>query len=176
MSEFSSGSSPAPPLILTLKFDQKTFDRFNQLRQQYFPPERNFLPAHITLFHALPGEQKISIQQTLHAICSRTPVCSLAFPQVRSLGQGVAIAVECPELIQLHQQLAQTWQNWLSRQDQQRYKPHITIQNKVTPEAAQQLHRQLAESWQPLQGCGEGLLLWYYQGGPWELAQEFAFQ
>jgi 2'-5' RNA ligase len=145
------------------------------LRQQHFPPARNFLPAHITLFHALPGEQKISIQQTLQALCSRRPVLSLTFPKVRSLGKGVAITVESPELIQLHQHLAKTWQAWLSRQDQQRYQPHITIQNKVTPDAAQQLHQQLAGTWQLWQGYGEGLLLWYYQGGPWELAHEFAF-
>jgi hypothetical protein len=44
-------------LILTLKLDQTTFERANTLRQQYFPPERNVVPAHVILFHQLPGDK-----------------------------------------------------------------------------------------------------------------------
>lgn len=164
-----------PPLILTLRLDQHTFDYFNQLRQQYFPPERNVLSAHITLFHKLPGEQKQSIQHVLHTYCDRTSVLKLTMPTVRSLGSGVAINVDCPELVQLRQQLAKTWSEWLSRQDQQGYRPHITIQNKTTPAAAQHLYEQLTQNWQPQDGQGEGLLLWRYQQGPWELVDEFKF-
>lgn len=61
--------TPIPqPLVLTLKLDQTTFDLFNELRQQHFPPERNFLPAHVTLFHALPGEHELNIRQTLQTL------------------------------------------------------------------------------------------------------------
>jgi len=160
------------PLILTLKLDQTTFDFFNQLRQQYFPPERNFLPAHITLFHALPGDQHTNIYRSLQEVCCQTPVMSLTFPKLRFLGQGVAVEVNSSDLTRLQQQLAKNWQDWLTRQDRQGYRPHITIQNKVTADAAQQLHNQLAETWQPLEGRGEGLLLWYYKGGPWELVSQ----
>jgi 2'-5' RNA ligase len=169
-------SESSLPLILTLKLDQKTFSYFDQLRQQHFPPERNFLPAHITLFHALPGDQESSIQQTLQQFCSQTSVLSLAFPKLRFLGKGVAVKVDCPELVQLRQQLAKNWNGWLSRQDQQGYRPHITIQNKTTAETARQLYDQLVNEWQPFEGSGEGLLLWYYKGGPWELVDEFAFK
>lgn len=163
------------PLILTLKLDRQTFSYFDQLRQQYFPPEKNFLSAHITLFHTLPQDQESSIQQTLQQLCSCTPTLSLTFPTLRFLGKGVAVDVDCADLIQLRQQLRQNWNSWLTRQDQQGYRPHITIQNKTTPDAARQLHDQLARQWKPLNGYGEGLLLWYYKGGPWELASEFAF-
>lgn len=169
-------SEPSLPLILTLKLDQKTFSDFDQLRQQHFPPERNFLSAHITLFHALPGEHETSVQQTLQAFCSQTPVMSLTLPKLRFLGRGVAVEVACPELIQLHQHLAKTWSHWLSRQDQQGYRPHITIQNKRTSHEARQLYEQLAKEWQPYNGHGEGLLLWRYKGGPWEAVNEFAFK
>lgn len=168
-------SSP-PPLILTLKLDSKSFDFFNQLRQQYFPPERNFLPAHITLFHALPNTQLEEIQESLEECANQTPVLYLTFPKLRFLGRGVAIEVGCPELIQLRQQLGDRWHDDLNRQDQQPYHPHITIQNKVPPDEAKQVYEQLAKDWQPCTGYGEGLLLWYYQGGPWELVEEFAFQ
>lgn len=162
-------------LILSLKLDQATFDFFDRLRQQHFPTEKNFLPAHITLFHKLPGEQETKIRQTLHTDCSRAAALPLTFPSLRSLGRGVAVKVECDALIQLRQQLAQNWHAYLSRQDQQRYQPHITIQNKVSREAAQQLYNQLVGSWNPIMGRGEGLLLWYYRGGPWELVNEFPF-
>lgn len=167
---------PSPPLILTLKLDQNTFSYFDQLRQKHFPPEKNYLPAHITLFHALPGDRETNIQQSLQALCSCTPVLPLTFPRLRFLGQGVAVEVDCAELVQLRHRLAKPWDSWLSRQDQQGYRPHITIQNKTTFNQAKQLYEQLANEWQPFNGYGEGLLLWRYQGGPWESLGEFAFK
>ncbi len=163
------------PLILTLKLDPTSFSYFNHLRQQYFPSERNYLSAHVTLFHALPGEQEASLRQTIEQVCSQTPVLCLSFPKLRFLGQGVAVEVHCPELLQCHRQLAQRWQGWLTRQDQQGYRPHITIQNKTAAPQARQLYDQLSQDWRSLSGYGEGLLLWRYRGGPWEWVQEFSF-
>jgi 2'-5' RNA ligase len=163
------------PLILTLKLDPKTFAHFDRLRQQHFPPARNFLPAHITLFHALPGEETSQIQKALQDCCSQTSVLPTVFQKPRFLGKGVAIEVDCPQLVQLHRELAKCWQTWLTRQDQQGYRPHITIQNKTSSEIARQLYEQLKQDWQPFQGQGEGLLLWRYLGGPWELITEFTF-
>jgi hypothetical protein len=168
-------SQSSAPLVLTLKLDGHSFDRFNSLRQQHFPPERNFLPAHITLFHALPSQHERSICHTLQEVCSQTSVLPLIFPTLRCLGNGVAIEVESSELLQIHQDLAYCWKHWLTPQDRQRYRSHITIQNKVSPEQARQLYDRLLPEWQLQQGQGEGLLLWYYKGGPWELVQEFGF-
>jgi hypothetical protein len=64
---------------------------------------------------------------------------------------------------------------WLTRQDRQGYRPHITIQNKATATEAQQVYEELGARWQALDGYGEGLLLWHYQGGPWQLAHAFPF-
>jgi 2'-5' RNA ligase len=169
-------SSLPLPLILTLKLDANAFARLDALRQAHFPPERNFLSAHITLFHALPGVQEVAIRQTLQTISAATPVISLAFPTVRSLGRGVAITVESPALLDLRRQLATTWHDWLGAQDRQRYQPHVTIQNKVTGVVARQLYEKLVASWQPFSGQGEGLLLWRYRGGPWERVIEIPFQ
>lgn len=166
--------TPTPqPLVLTLKLDQTTFDLFNELRQQHFPPERNFLPAHVTLFHALPGEHELNIRQTLQTL--RLQRLSLHFPTPRFLGRGVAIEVHCPELTQLRNHLAAIWNEWLSKQDRQGYRPHITIQNKAASNDVRQLYEQLVKSWKPCNGSGEGLLLWYYKGGPWVLADEVLF-
>lgn len=171
----TASSSLPLPLILTLKLDASAFARLDALRQAHFPPERNFLSAHITLFHALPGDQEEAIRQTLQRICTATPLIPLAFPTVRSLGRGVAVVVESPPLLDLRRRLATTWHDWLGAQDRQRYQPHVTIQNKVTGVVARQLYEQLAASWQPFSGQGEGLSLWRYQGGPWESVAEFPF-
>jgi 2'-5' RNA ligase len=168
-------NSTSPPLILTLKFDQTTFEQVDRLRQQYFPTERNFIPAHVTLFHALPGDQEIAVCHVLHTLCCQTSRISLHLPTLRFLGRGVAIEIHAPELLQLRQTLAASWSQWLTQQDKQSYRPHITIQNKVTSTEARQLYEQLVSEWQPVDGCGEGLLLWRYQGGPWDLANEFLF-
>lgn len=164
----------SPPLILTLKLDQTTFEQANALRQRYFPPERNVVPAHITLFHALPGDQEMAISRSLQTLCSHARV-SLQLPTLRFLGRGVAIEIESPELVELRQTLANIWSDWLSVQDRQGYRPHITIQNKVAAAEARQVYEQLLQQWQPMNGYGEGLLLWYYRNGPWELVNEFSF-
>jgi 2'-5' RNA ligase len=162
------------PLILTLELDPSSFEIFNTLRKEHFPPERNFLAAHLTLFHKLPGEQEVLIKQTLREISSR-PALPLAFSNLRFLGKGVAVNVESSELIELRKKLATTWQHWLEAQDKQSFKPHVTVQNKVTPDEATALLEHLQKTWTPLTGKGTGLLLWRYLGGPWELVEQFSF-
>ena len=43
------------PLILTAQIPETFLARFDRLRQIHFPPDRNFLRAHLTMFHRLPG-------------------------------------------------------------------------------------------------------------------------
>ena len=56
-----------PPFVLTLEMDGESFARFNELRQAHYPPERNLVPAHVTLFHRLPGERGREIKALLRA-------------------------------------------------------------------------------------------------------------
>lgn len=163
------------PLILTLELEPALFALLNSLREAHFPPERNLIPAHITLFHALPGAEAGPIADELATRTAHTAPLPLALPAVRFLGRGVALEVVSSSLVALRRALAQTWAPWLSRQDQQGYRPHVTIQNKVTPAAARRLYDELAPRWQALAGRGEGLCLWHYRGGPWELAARFPF-
>lgn len=165
-----------PPLILTLKLDASAFSVLDELRRQHFPPERNFLSAHVTLFHKLPGEHEQSIHQTLQSFCMITTTMEVSFPSLRFLGKGVAVELQCPALLQLRRQLAVEWKAWLSAQDRQGYRPHVTIQNKVLPEQARRLYDHLCDDWRMLSAHGEGLLLWRYLSGHWELVQEFSFR
>lgn len=167
--------SALQPLILTVKLEQSAFEFFDRLRKQYFPPERNFIPAHITLFHALPGARAHFVRETLTEICGETVVFPLNFKKPLFLGKGTAIEIESQPLAALRRRLAEVFADDLTRQDQQTLRPHITVQNKVAPDTARNLYDQFLAEWQPFSADAEGLLLWEYQGGPWRLIAELAF-
>lgn len=162
--------------ILTLKFDDETFTTLDDLRCDYFPPERNFVPAHSTLFHALPDEELDFIEETLTETTSNINVLELNFPNLRFLGKGTAIEIVCPRLLRLRWQLSNEWRDFLGEQDSRKIKPHVTIQNKVAPATAKRTFAELSETFKPFDGRGEGVLLWrYLQTGRWEFVREFAF-
>lgn len=163
------------PLILTLQLDAASFGTLDRLRQAHFPAHRNFLPAHITLFHALPIIHEDKVREVARAAASQTPILALTLPGVRFLGAGVAVEVSSAGLLQLHARLAAAFSPWLSSQDRQRYRPHITIQNKARPELARGLYEAMRHSWSPMRAYGEALLLWQYQGGPWRWVESFSF-
>ncbi|KAA2241210.1 2'-5' RNA ligase family protein [Salinarimonas soli] len=163
------------PLILTLGFDAETFSLLNGLRQAHFPPERNFIPAHLTLFHHLPGPELAGIVPALRRACAGRGAIPLRVTGLRSLGRGVAFTVEAPELAALRRELAALWSGWLGPQDRQGFRPHVTIQNKVAPSQAAALLARLQAGFVPFEGSGEALLLWHYRGGPWEPAGVFPF-
>ena len=160
------------PLILTLALDERAFAFFEAERRRSFPPERNLIPAHLTLFHKLPGEQLDSIERDLDALASAQRPFPLQVTGLRSLGRGVAYTLLSPELASLRQGLAQRWEAWLGPQDRQKHQPHVTVQNKVEPAVARELRDRLAAGFTPHAVPARGLGLWRYLGGPWEpLAQ-----
>jgi 2'-5' RNA ligase len=156
-----------PPLIVTLLLDPHSQRRFDVLREAHFPPERNHLAAHVTLFHALPGEAESQVRSDLAELARRSSF-PVAVPGLRSLGRGVAYVLESAELAALHRELAGRWRHDLTRQDSQPLRPHVTVQNKVTPERAQALLADLQSRFSPYEVRAEGLALWRYVGGPWE--------
>lgn len=162
-----------PPLILTLALNAEAENFFNELRQRHFPPERNFLKAHLTLFHHLP--QQPQLVQDVETISAEQKRLELQVSGVASIGRGVAYKLESAVLQTLHKALQEQWQQWLIPQDKQRLWPHVTVQNKVAPEAARALLQELQQSFAPFEVQGTGLRLWTYLGGPWELVREFPF-
>ena len=166
----------APPLILTLALDAKSFALFDRLRRLHFPPERNFIPAHLTLFHHLPGDEAEAIRATLLERCRSQETLRLTASGLRFLGRGVAYALTSPDLIALRADLAKLWADWLKAQDRQRLQPHVTIQNKVGADRARALFEALQAEFSPFTIRGEGLLLWHYLGGPWEAVETFPFR
>jgi 2'-5' RNA ligase len=164
------------PLILSLGLDAASFARLNGLRQAHFPAERNYLDAHLTLFHALPGAMEAEIAANLATLAAGSPPPPLRFARLRSLGRGVAFEVDSAELVRLRGLLAGAFHGVLGAQDRQGFRPHVTVQNKVEPATARVLLAELQAGFTPWQGQGEALLLWRYRGGPWEPAGRFPFQ
>lgn len=164
-----------PPLILTLKFDDSSYAYFDDLRRLHFPPERNFLSAHITLFHHLPGEELAKVRADMSELSGETGEFEIEFTQWRFLGKGSAMTVESAQLDALRNKLAKKWSNWLTRQDSQKFKAHITVQNKVEPDKAKTLFEHLSQDQEKRTGTAKGLLLWFYLGAHWKLEDEFLF-
>lgn len=162
------------PLILTLTLDADTATFFNTLRKQYFPPAINYIDAHLTLFHHLPP-QKAFIAEDLDTWSQSQPPIVLKVTAVKSIGRGVAYKIESPQLLQLHQTMQQKWKAWLTPQDNQKRWPHITVQNKVSPEVARQTLQILQASFQPFAATGLGFSLWSYEGGPWKHLKDYFF-
>lgn len=164
------------PLILTLGFDRESSDFFNFMRRRHFPPGRNLIPAHLTLFHHLPGEEEGAIAATLADLAARTAPFLLTISGLRFLGRGTAYEIEAPALIALRKELADLWRDRLTPQDAQGFRPHVTIQNKVPAAEAKATFTGLCTAFRPFTATGTGLLLWRYRGGPWEAAGSFPFK
>lgn len=164
------------PLILTLTLDEASQAFFDAQRKKYFPPKINYLSAHLTLFHALPGAEEAIISEHLTEVAAaQSGLLPFQVTGLKFMGRGVMYTLDNPDLPALHRCLQRQWQAWLSPQDQQGLRPHITVQNKVDPAVARALHEELAAGFQPFEVQGTGLALWAYKGGPWELRQRFAF-
>jgi 2'-5' RNA ligase len=163
------------PLILTLALDERSFAFFDGQRRRHFPPRRNFIPAHLTLFHHLPGHKVEAVTRDLHDLSRQQAPFALCVTGLRSLGRGVAYELASPGLERLHEGLAATWRLWLTAQDRQKLRPHVTVQNKVDPPDARALLSELTAAFAPFTATAVGLDLWWYRGGPWEKVWTFPF-
>lgn len=162
------------PLIVTLDFDAGTQAFLDQQRRTYFPPERDVLAAHVTLFHALPGALEAEVRDAL-AEAARGEVFTVRVAGVRFLGRGVAYELVAPPADRLRSGVAQRFSTVLTRQDAHRFRGHVTIANKLEPDRARELFTQLEASFVPFDGQATGLSLYRYVGGPWEFVASYSF-
>ncbi len=93
-----------------------------------------------------------------------------------NLGNGVAYAIASDELQAIREELVEQFHGMLTAQDSARWRPHITIQNKVDPSEARSLHRTLLEDFRPRPIVIHGLALHRYLGGPWEGLARYPFR
>lgn len=145
------------------------------LRRAHFPPDRNVVPAHITLFHHLPPSLLPELTERMKQICAG-PAPAAMLARLIFLGRGVAYLVESEELVAIREELAQAFAGLLTPQDQARPRLHLTVQNKVPAEEARALAAVLEADFRPRPLRISGLAAWHYHGGPWELAKSVSFR
>jgi 2'-5' RNA ligase superfamily len=164
------------PIIITAQMGKTDQAWANGLRRTLFPPERNFLDAHITLFHHLPPSHLAEIKSRLATLAGECPPPVADLTEVMMLGRGVAYRVESPELLSIRDELAEEFRGLLIPQDQARPRLHITVQNKVDPAIAKALHAELSAAFRPRALAISGLAAHYYRGGPWEHIATWSFR
>ena len=175
MAQSDDLSPAAAPFVLTAELDGESFACLNELRRRFYAPERNRVPAHLTLFHQLPAEHGREVKALLRQVSSGKPVLEMDVGEVKFIGTGVAVFLRSPQLSALREGLAREWWPWLTNQDRAGFRPHVTIQNKVGPAEARETQRAVAATLRLTRLRGVGLHLWRYRGGPWEDVQLFRF-
>ena len=93
-----------------------------------------------------------------------------------NLGGGAAFRVVSTDLDGIRRELAKDFQGLLGAQDVGGWRPHITIQNKVSPREARALIAGLEAEFRPRPLAIHGLGLHRYLGGPWEKLAIYAFR
>ena len=156
------------PIIVTALMAPQDFAWANTLRQRHFPPERNVLDAHVTLFHHLPPSCGREIEAALARLAGEYPPPRARLSEVVHLGGGVAFRIDSPELMAMRDELAERFRGLLIPQDQARPRLHVTVQNKVKAAEAKALHAELSAGFEPRPFKIAGLGSFFYRGGPWE--------
>ena len=146
-----------------------------ELRRTHYPPERNQVPAHLTLFHHLPPSLEAELRQRL-SVYTATPPPRATVAGVIDLGAGTALRIQSEELEDIRADLAEAFRGLLTPQDAAPWRPHVTIQNKVEPKEARRLQERLRATFRPRPLDIRGLASWRYLGGPWEPIRQHVFR
>jgi hypothetical protein len=146
-----------------------------EMRRQHYPPERNRVPAHLTLFRQLPPSLGAELNGRLAALARRAPP-KAAIAGVIDLGEGTALRVDSDELEEIREDLASALHGLLIPQDLAPWRPHITVQNKVEPREARQLQQRLRSELHARPLAVRGLGTRRYLDGPWETIRDFVFR
>lgn len=165
----------ADPLIVSALFAPSDFAWLDGLRRAHYPPDRNRVPAHLTLFHHLPPTLAPELKQRL-AEAVRQPRPAAHATGLINLGRGVAIRIESATLDTIRADLADAFRGLLTPEDAAPWRPHVTIQNKVAPEEARALLKRLEAEFRRRPVEVEGLAVWAYHEGDWHGVSRHPFR
>lgn len=165
----------AGALIVTAELGAADFAWLDGLRRRHYPPDRNQVPAHLTLFRSLPPSAESEARRVLGR------VSSMARPEATlsgwmELGAGVALRVRSDDLDRLREELRDHFHGLLSAPDSGGWIPHITIQNKVESKDARALLRSLEADFRPRPLAITGLQLIRYLEGQWQKLASYSFR
>lgn len=187
-----------PVYVLTLTTTPSLTDPLTALRRSHFPRRppghqgggHSHLPAHLTLFHALPGSELHAVTSALAELCSaQRGALVLATGAAFRMRRGVGISVADGGGVvggggggkqaarRLHGELQRRWWAFLSPQDRRPWRPHWTVQNKAAGEAAVDAAMEdVRDGFRGAEGLATGCALWRYEeDGGWDFEREFDF-
>ncbi len=165
----------ARPLIVSALLAKPDFAWLDAQRRAHFPVERNQLPAHLTIFHALPPMVEDELRDLLRSLAASEPPHA-RIANLMNLGRGVAYRIESEGLLEIRDAIAARFHGMMTAQDAGGWRPHVTIQNKVEPKVAKALLERLEKDFRPRPLGIHGLTLSAYDGGPWERLADYRFR
>jgi hypothetical protein len=150
--------------------------RLDALRRMHYPPDRNRVPAHCTLFHAIPGMVAAELADLLAALTAAAPPPRARIDGVLDLDRGTALGVFSPELVGLRETIADHFHGLLTGGDAVPPRLHVTIQNKVDRPTARALQRTLAASWRAADTTIAALAVHRVVDGAWQPVGTWRFR
>lgn len=168
--------TPPAPFIVTAELPEDVFAWSNGLRAEHFPPERNWLKAHVTLFHSFAPSLRDELPRFLARMAGEFAPPRAQVNGLMDLGEGTALAIHSPQMLAVRDTIADHFRDMLTRQDQGGKKLHITVQNKVDRKTALALQQQLAARLNPRDFAFTGLGLHIYRNPHWEAAGVWKFR
>ncbi len=165
----------AGALIVTAELGPPDLAWLDRLRRTHYPAERNRVPAHLTMFHALPPSAEGELRSRLSNLV-RAGAPHAWIEGLMNLGGGVAYRIVSPDLDAIRNELAEVFHGSLTVQDAGGWRPHVTIQNKVATKVARALLEDLQRGFAPRSVSISGLGLHRYLDGPWERLGVYPFR
>ncbi|MFC3173652.1 2'-5' RNA ligase family protein [Novosphingobium bradum] len=166
----------AGPFIVTAELPAPVLAWADGLRRAHFPPERNHLAAHVTLFHAFAPSLREELRPLLAGMAADHAPVPARVSGLMNLGRGTAIALHSPAMLALRAAIADHFHGALTAQDQHPPRLHITVQNKVSPAEARALQQALAGLVPDREFAFAGLGLHRYLGPEWETVGRWPFR
>lgn len=166
----------ARPLIVTAELEAGAQGWLEGLRRAHYPAALNRVPAHMTLFHGLPGSAQAEVARRLAGLAGEWPALPARLVGWKSLGNGMAMRVECAALDGVREELAEALWLVMGAQDRAGVQLHVTVQNKVTAAEAKRTLAEVERGFVPRATAVVALRLWRYLDGPWEGLGRWAFR
>lgn len=159
---------PPAPFIVTAELPADIFSWANGLRAENYPPERNWLKAHVTLFHSFAPSLRDELPRFLARMAGEYAAPPAEVSGLIDLGGGTALAIRSPGMLTIRERIAEHFWHMLTSQDQGGKKLHITVQNKVPRQTAMALQAELGARLKPRTFAFTGLGLHLYRNPHWE--------
>ena len=164
------------PFIVTAELPGDVLAWADGLRRAHYPPERNKLAAHVTLFHSFAPSLREELPRVLARLAGEYARPPAQIDGLMPLGTGTALAIRSPAMLAIRKHIAEMFHGALTAQDSHAPRLHITVQNKVAPKEAKALQRELSAVLEPRSFAFAGLGLHLYCETHWDSVGNWSFR